>query len=145
MVFEAETQMSSLMFQKLPANPAESMNAAFVKATQTHCEDLLVAVFASFNYNRDTYYNITRLSKGDGVYGSQRNSRQVALLNKQLCLVDYMKYDAIEKEQILLTTSEVPTVVDRNEKRRQKVKKHYALTQKEQPPKPKTGKIYVFI
>ena len=88
MIFEAETKMSSLMFKNLPANPAESMNAAFIKSTQSHCEDLLIAVTASFNYYRDAYYNLTRLSTGDGVYGSQRNSRQEALLEKQLKIID---------------------------------------------------------
>ena len=96
--------MSSLMFQLLPANPEESMNASFRFVTQTHAEDLLIAVVASYNYNRDFYYDLERLAKGDLMYGSANNKRQINLRNKKLNLIGAMTFDETEKNRLITET-----------------------------------------
>ena len=103
--------MSPLMFQLLPANPEESINASFRFVTQTHAEDLLIAVVASYNYNRDFYYDLERLATGDLKYGGENNKRQINLRNKKLNLIDAMTFDDIEKSRLESVTMVTETIV----------------------------------
>lgn len=135
------------MFELLPSNPEESMNAQFVFNTQSHAESLLLAIFASYNYNRDIYYIMERLRVGDNVYGSKSNSRQKNILLKQQNLQIANTYEQGQQKQNVLVTNRINEIslelecTNSNKLLQKKLRKNYIFSKKDSnPPQATTGK-----